>query len=383
MINWHILTGEYPPKPGGVSDYSQMVTDGLVKAGDTVHVWSPSYADSTKPYDGNSGVEVHWLPDRFGPRSLAVISKALKKNPQPIQLLVQYVPHAFGWKAMNIPFCLWLYWQRRESLIVFFHEVAFPFNKKQPLAHNVLGVVTRIMAALVARSAKRVFVSIPAWKIMLKSLAPKHQFVTWLPIPSNVPIINDPDKVATIRSRYTPEDGFLIGHFGTYGKYIAAQLKESIPHFLSEHRDRAIVLLGRGSEGLRDELIRKYPDLSGWVNATGALSLADISIHLSACDVMFQPYPDGVSSRRTSVMAGLSHGLPILTTSGHLTEHLWAESSAVKLAPVGDVSSLVQAMQQLLDDAGERRRLGSAARTLYQERFDIRRTITALRESVI
>jgi hypothetical protein len=25
------------------------------------------------------------------------------------RLLVQYVPHAFGFKAMNLPFCLWLY----------------------------------------------------------------------------------------------------------------------------------------------------------------------------------------------------------------------------------------------------------------------------------
>ena len=41
-MQWHILTGEYPPQPGGVSDYSRMVAHGLAAAGDEVVVWAPS-----------------------------------------------------------------------------------------------------------------------------------------------------------------------------------------------------------------------------------------------------------------------------------------------------------------------------------------------------
>ncbi len=51
---------------------------------------------------------------------------------------------------------------------------------------------------------------------------------------------------------------------------------------------------------------------------------------------MIQPYPDGISSRRTSAMAGLALGLPIVSTSGHLTETIWAEHAAVVLTPIGD-----------------------------------------------
>src|SRR5207248_6476969 len=29
MIEWHVLTGEYPPQPGGVSDYTRQVARGL------------------------------------------------------------------------------------------------------------------------------------------------------------------------------------------------------------------------------------------------------------------------------------------------------------------------------------------------------------------
>jgi hypothetical protein len=41
-MHWHVLTGEYPPREGGVSDYTQLVAHGLVAAGDAVDVWAPA-----------------------------------------------------------------------------------------------------------------------------------------------------------------------------------------------------------------------------------------------------------------------------------------------------------------------------------------------------
>src|SRR5207247_3879645 len=38
---WHIITSEYPPQPGGVSDYTRMVATRLAEEGDRVHVWCP------------------------------------------------------------------------------------------------------------------------------------------------------------------------------------------------------------------------------------------------------------------------------------------------------------------------------------------------------
>ncbi len=40
-IDWQIVTGEYPPQPGGVSDYTRLVARGLAGAGDRVEVWAP------------------------------------------------------------------------------------------------------------------------------------------------------------------------------------------------------------------------------------------------------------------------------------------------------------------------------------------------------
>ena len=55
MLTWHIITGEYPPVLGGVSDYSHLVAEALAGAGDDVHVWCPRSPE----LDARNGVTVH------------------------------------------------------------------------------------------------------------------------------------------------------------------------------------------------------------------------------------------------------------------------------------------------------------------------------------
>lgn len=173
--------------------------------------------------------------------------------------------------------------------------------------------------------------------------------------------------------------GSIVGHFGTYDVQITKLLLESVPHLISNGSGGVLLLLGRGGELMRNALIRKHPEMADRVHATGPLDAADLSLHLSACDVMLQPYIDGVSSRRTSTIVALAHGIPVVTTSGRLTEPLWAASEAVALAPPADVSALVAATKRLLPDAKARSRMSAAARMLYEKRFDLKHIITTLR----
>jgi glycosyltransferase involved in cell wall biosynthesis len=131
---------------------------------------------------------------------------------------------------------------------------------------------------------------------------------------------------------------------------------------------------------MRNELTRQHPEIADRVLATGELDARDLSLHVSACDVMLQPYIDGVSSRRTSTMVALAHGVPIVTTKGVLTESFWAESKAVAMAPVEDISALVERTQQLLPDTDARLSMRTAARSLYAERFDAKHIIERLRK---
>jgi glycosyltransferase involved in cell wall biosynthesis len=142
-----------------------------------------------------------------------------------------------------------------------------------------------------------------------------------------------------------------------------------------------VLLMGQRSQQFRQELLQREPQLASIVQATGALPAAELSSHLAACDVLIQPYPDGVSTRRGSLMAGLSHGKAIVTTIGPLTELLWSQTDAVVLAPAGDTDAFLECVRRFRADASKRRRAGQSARTLYTERFDFVHTIAALRHA--
>lgn len=374
VTTWHILTGEYPPQSGGVSDYTRLVARGLAEAGDGVEVWAPP---CSLPEVNDQGVVVHRLPDHFGVRSLRALTARLDASPTRSRLLVQYVPHAFGWKGANVPFCVWLRAHRRHCVWVMFHEVLFPIERGQGLVRNALGAVTWFMAALVAGTAERAFVSIPSWKPLVASVGGGSIPTEWLPVPSAIPIVQDVFGVQRLRSMCA-HGGSLVGHFGTYGRAIRSDLRACVP-LLLQASDCDFLLIGQSSDEARGEIIAQHPELAARVHATGSISAADVSRHISACDLMLQPYPDGVSSRRTSIMAALSHARAVATTTGPLTEPLWSDADIVDLTPAGHPSVLAVAAADLLRDGPRRRTLGEHARTAYDARFDLRHTIRILR----
>jgi glycosyltransferase involved in cell wall biosynthesis len=204
-----------------------------------------------------------------------------------------------------------------------------------------------------------------------------------MPVPSTVPVIEDAEGAARVRACCLPHaEGSLVGHFGTYPPHASEQLAQVLTALLARRESCAALLLGRGGEALRERILREHPHLAGRLHAKGLLPRREISTHLAACDLVLLPFPDGVSTRRTSAMAALAHGLAVVTTRGRLTEPLWDESRAVELVEAGDARAMCGAAERLLADEDERARLSAAARVLYGERFDLARTISALRRGV-
>src|SRR5882762_1937661 len=95
---------------GGVSDYTRLVASGLAAVGETVHVWCPSVEG--KPPQA-SRVAVHQELRNIGPSDLHRVGRMLDRFARPRRLLIQWVPHAYGYKSMNLYFCWWL-WQRAK-----------------------------------------------------------------------------------------------------------------------------------------------------------------------------------------------------------------------------------------------------------------------------
>lgn len=290
---------------------------------------------------------------------------------------------------MNLDFCRTMLRQRLHFAIwTMFHEVAFPRVAGQLWRHALLARANRVMANWMARASRRVFVSIPAWVPLLESCLGQSFSSTsstwqapplWLPVPANIPEQVSASERVRIRSRLglSPETLFC-GHFGTYGAHIAPLLPAVIKNLAEKFPQVHFLFMGQGSDAWLQAFLANHPQLAYRTHASGRLEPSLLAAYISACDLMLQPYPDGVSCRRGSIMAGLALGRAIITNSGPLSEPLWA-SGMVALAPrPEDMPALAP---HLLADPQARQSLGDQAQQYYQRHFSracLVRTLTRL-----
>jgi glycosyltransferase involved in cell wall biosynthesis len=200
--------------------------------------------------------------------------------------------------------------------------------------------------------------------------------MTWRPIPSTIPVVTDTEAVLDLRQQLAPAGQAIIGCFSTFGTVLVPGLRTVLSAVLRGHSDRVGLLLGCGAGGFAAALVRTWPELAPQLVAADDLTAANVSRHLQACDLLVQPYPDGVSTRRTTVMAALAHGRPVVTNLGRLSEPFWAASGAV--ATAAGLETVAATAETVLTDAALRAQLGHAARALYDQRFAIEHTVAAL-----
>jgi glycosyltransferase involved in cell wall biosynthesis len=375
---WHLLTGEYPPDRGGIGDYTRLLARALADHGRRVHVWTPSAASGSD----TDGVAVHAMGG-VGRDALRRLGDALDRHPAPRRLLVQYAPQAWGMRGMNLPFTRWLLARRRagDDVRVMFHEPYFPFGWQRP-QRNLLAAVNRLMARTLLRASTRAYVSTPVWEPLLAPLAPTGLEFTLLPIPSTIPVVDDPERVGRVR-REVGEGLPIVAHFGTYGDQIGPALTRALQALIGYRPDARILLLGNRGPDFAARLRAADERFRDNVVAPGYRSPEDVSVHLQAAGVAIQPYPDGADTRRTTLMACLANGVPTVTTRGPGCGTILVGGAVCHAAP-GDADGQGRCAADLLESAdvllesGDLDELRARARALYQREFAIERTVERL-----
>jgi glycosyltransferase involved in cell wall biosynthesis len=375
---WHLLTGEYPPDRGGIGDYTRLLARALADHGCQVHVWTPSAAS-----DGEAGgVAVHAM-DGVGRDALRRLGEALDRYPAPRRLLVQYAPQAWGMRGMNVPFTRWLLARRRagDDVRVMFHEPYFPFGWQRP-RRNLLAAVNRVMARTLLRASTRAYVSTERWEPLLAALAPPGLEITLLPIPSTIPFVDDPERVARVR-REVGAGRPIVAHFGTYGDQIGPALTRALQALIGYRPDARILLLGNRGPDFAERLRAADERFRDNVVAPGYQAPEDVSVHLQAAGAAIQPYPDGADTRRTTLMACLANGVPTVTTRGRGGNDPIFSLALGHAAPrdadaQGERTASLLASAHLLLDSGDLDELRTRARALYQREYAIERTVERL-----
>jgi glycosyltransferase involved in cell wall biosynthesis len=146
-----------------------------------------------------------------------------------------------------------------------------------------------------------------------------------------------------------------------------------LEHLVQHEYDAHLFMIG-GQVGDVDPTNRAYAErvrslvqtcgLGERVHWTGFTSPEEVSADLLAADVVVMPYRDGVSFRRTTFIAALCHGRPVVTTDPAVPLFELRDGENVLLAPPRDVDSLARSIARLADDTDLRARLSAGAETL-------------------
>ena len=138
----------------------------------------------------------------FGDDDLERTGRLLDAFPAPRTIVLQWVPHGYGRRGMNLRFATWM--ARRaaagDRLDVMVHEPFVDYlggSWIQP----VRAVVQRSMTRAVLGAARRVWLSIPGWEERLLSMLPPATTARVLPVPGTIPSIAIRGAVAAARAR--------------------------------------------------------------------------------------------------------------------------------------------------------------------------------------
>lgn len=173
---------------------------------------------------------------------------------------------------------------------------------------------------------------------------------TFIPVGSNMP---EPDVMA-VKSKGEPSKGKskTVVVFGMTSVDITRDEVEAIASAISEtakHIDSLrLVTLGRGSKEAEPELREALKDTNVEISVLGLLEPEEITQALMEADVMLFVRGE-ICSRKTTAIAGLSCGLPIVAYQGTETAPPIPEAG-VLLVPQGDYQGLGSVLTQVLQD---------------------------------
>lgn len=279
-------------------------------------------------------------------------------------VILQYNPFAYGpWGcAPWLPLAVLGLRRRRPRpmLALMIHE---PYIHAGNWRYTIMRLWQRPQLWALRRLADATFCSIEAWSESLARERPRRP-ITHLPVGSNLPDERRQRDFARAQLGIADDEIALVA-FGTdHPSRWISYLGGAVTEVARGARRVHLLNLGAGVPAV--DVPAKV-----CVHTPGRLADRDLARWLSAGDIFMAPFLDGVSTRRTTLMAALQHGLPVVGTEGHLTDRLLREPGiGLELVPAGRQDLFARCVGSLARDRERRIALGMEARALYESQFD-------------
>ena len=354
-----LLSGEFPPQLGGIADFTRILATQLAGRGHAVRVITTQSAQAAQHFSAQ--YTVHPIARQWGWLDLW----RMRQCSADLDIVnLQYQAAAFG--AMRLPIHLAPSWLR-PPLVITFHDLRAPYLF--PKAGGLRAQALRRFAA----NAAGVITTNVADAAELAATSQLQRSAT-IPIGSN---LQQPAACAPAQWRAAhgvAADEILLGYFGFLNASKGGEtLLRALAALCQSGMQARVVLIG-GSAGASDKTdaahtrqlleLAQTLGVSGQVLRTGFLSEADTVAALQSCTMMVQPYADGASLRRGTLLACLASGCPTITTHPATPIAELQHNVNVHLVPPNDPAAIAAAVRTLQADAALRERIAHGASAL-------------------
>ena len=352
-----ILTGEYPPMPGGIGAHCRVLAKTLAQQGHAVYVLSHHEAL-------NSDDDLHVTPaiKRWTPQSLRTIKRWVKEQSLDV-LNMHFQTAAYGMSP-------WVHFIPRYvnhlPVITTFHDLRFPYLFPKA------GRLRDWIVMYLAKSSDGIIVTNHADYEPIKHLHPSKIIPIGSSIPQNLP---DGYQRQAWRNQWgIGENDFLLTHFG-FVKHIKGVdiLIETLAQLKQEQCPAKLLMIGQRVntiDTMEDAYLAQLDSqierlgLTDDVQWTGYADAQSISAYFDMADVAVFPFRDGVSYRHSSFIAAIEHECAIVTTQPQMPIETFVHGGNMCLFPVDDTKALTATLHELYENDTLKRQLQAGAKQL-------------------
>lgn len=300
-----LISPHFPPQTTGLAGHTQKLLKNLEAIG-----LNPTLLTHSK------------IPTPWGPSSLKKILKE-SLGPQYQFIFLQYTPGLWGLRAgLNIAPALFMLIMRifsNKKLLVYFHEVENPAGGT--FRTFFIHAFQRLMSYIVLHSSHRALASCHFIEEQLLRLGASSQNLLLLPVGSNIDFSPLSALEKKLLKNKTAEGKKILCLFGAFHE--ARRIYEFLEYGqdLLEKNSYHLLFIGNSEEQIKKECsLETWNKIKNNLTATGIVDDQSVSHFLQISDGLLAFFEDGASLRRGTIMAALSHQLPILTTYGQFTD---------------------------------------------------------------
>jgi len=218
------------------------------------------------------------------------------------------------------------------------------------------------MRRAVALATRSIF-TVPVEKISWLS-SHRHN-AHFIPVGPNLPILESPAGVRADNQIPTVAVFSITG--GEAGIVETAAIVAAVRHAAQKIGTLRLSVFGRNAESAETTLRESLKDLPVELSLEGLLTELQLVERLSAADaLLFVRGP--ISSRRSSAIAGIACGLPVIAYPGSETAPPITEAGVVLVSP-NNQDELNAALLRVLSDPLDRSELAARSRAAFAQHF--------------